>query len=274
MEEEPTMQDLFTAFGVDQEQEQEQKQEQQTEETSTKDPNQTPEQTEGEPGEPTPEENSQEQDSEQQEQQPEQDQQEQKPSQQEKLNQAFAQMRVENKELKNLMKGIGDVLGVQDTDNPDELKKALNDQLVQAQAKQKNVDPELLQEMQQLRTKQEQYEQDEIRRQAYLGFQNVKQEFGLEDSALQDFADQLVSEGLNPFEQKMDLKTQYIQRNYSKLLQEAEERGAQKEAQKSAGAEKHSTTPSTKTGQQQGEPTKINSVHELNEYFKQNNLTE
>ena len=266
MAEEPTMNDLLTAFGV----EQKTKETQETQEPQeTQDPPEEPQtgETTEEPTSET-EETPEEKPEETKEEPPEQP-----PEQKDKLNQAFAQMRIENKNMKNLMKGIGEVLGVQ-SDDPQQLQTALQDALVNAKAQQQNIDPKILQELETLKNKHAEYEQEEIRRDAYLGFQRIKDDFGLEDKSLQNFADQLVAEGVNPFEQRVDVKREYIIRNYDKLMQEAEQRGIEKEAQRSKKAETHGTKPSDKTGQTHEDPAKITSISELNKYFKDQGLTE
>lgn len=271
MEEEntPTMEDVLSAFGVEQQQEEEQEQEQESSEQSGEESG----------GDPAPPEDQQQpseepQQAEQQDSQEQQDPQEQEQQQQQqqqtpdKTAQAFASMRVQNKKYEQLMQGMAEVLGVQGVDDPDKLAETLKEKVTEAQAKQQNVDPQLLSRLRQLEERDQQYAQEERRRNAYLGFQRVKEEFGLDDKGLSQFADQLANDGINPFERDMDLKTAYIERNYDTLLKEAEARGAKKEAERAAQATNHSTTPdSYKGGSEDNEPDKVDSISDLEQWY-------
>ena len=187
---------------------------------------------------------------------------------QDKTAQAFAAMRVQNKKYEQLLKGMAEVLDVQDTDDPDKLSEALKDKVVQAQAKKQNVDPELLSRLKQLEERDQQYTQEERRKEAYLGFQRVKEQFDLDDTSLKDFANQLVQEGLNPFEEQVNLTSAYIERNYQKLVADAEARGAQKEAERAANAGSHSTSPgSTQGGTGDEAPQEVNSISDLDKWM-------
>jgi hypothetical protein len=190
-----------------------------------------------------------------------------------KMNQAFAQLRTQNKQYSKLVQGIASLLGVQDSD-PDKLTTALQQKLIESQAKQQNIDPQILQRLQQLEEKEQMFDQEETRRIAFLGFQKVKDTFGLDDKGLQKFASELVADGLNPFEQKLDLHGLYIQRNYSKLVADAEARGAQREAERAAKATTHSSTPSTKSGQTPETPAKISTIQDLNAWINKHGSAE
>ena len=185
-----------------------------------------------------------------------------------RANEAFAQLRVENKKYQNMMKGIAELLGVQ-TNDPNAILSNVQNAITQAQAKQQGVPPELLARMNQLEEANKNFMQNEIRKNAYLGFQKVKDKFSLDNNALNSFADGLVQEGLNPFEQQLDLETEYIKRNYAKIIADAEARGAEKEAKRAARASTHGTSPDNRQG---GEATqgveKINTIGDLDKWFR------
>lgn len=189
------------------------------------------------------------------------------PTKPDRTAQVFAQMRVQNKQYEKLLQGVASVLGVENIDNPEALLTAVQQQVVNAQAKKQGLPPELLARLNQLEEKDQLATQRELQRNAYLGFQKVKDSFKLDDAALGAFADELVREGHNPFEQPMDLHAAYISRNFNKLIQDAEARGAQKEAERAAKAGAHSTTPNNKNGQSTSSPEKITTIGELNAYF-------
>ena len=185
-----------------------------------------------------------------------------------KANEAFAQMRIENKKYQSMMKGIASLLGV-NSDDPNAIVTSVQNAITQAQAKQQGIPPEMLDRMAKLEEANRTFMQNEIRKNAYLGFQKVKDKFSLDNNALNSFADGLVQEGLNPFEQQLDLETEYIKRNYAKIIADAEARGAEKEAKRAARASTHGTSPDNRQG---GEDTqgveKINTIGDLDKWFR------
>ena len=167
-----------------------------------------------------------------------------------------------------MLQGVAQVLGLNDTTNPEALNEALQQKILEAQAKAQNISPEYLARLQTTEEKLAQYEQGEIQRNAYLGFQQVKTRFGLDDAQLQSFANELTADGQNPFEQPLDLVSTYISRNYDKLIEAAIQKGIQQEAERAAKATTHGTTPGQKTsGPSAGEAGKVASIKDLENWF-------
>ena len=182
---------------------------------------------------------------------------------------AFAQMRVENKKYQNMIKDIASLLGVQGNDH-EQIMSAMQDKIVNAQAKQQGIPTELAQRLAQLEARDREYTLGEIRRNAYLGFQQIKDTFGLDDASLNQFADTLIASGVNPFEQQVDLVSEYKLRNFDNLIKAAEERGAKAEAERASRASSQSTTPNAKQGMQEPEKGKITSIADLNKWLEDN----
>lgn len=187
-----------------------------------------------------------------------------------KMAHAFAQLRTENKQLGELVKGVAEVLGIENANDPEAVKQALQDKVLKAQAQREGVSPELLQRLKILEERDRVNTQKEIQRNTYLGFQKLKSSFGLDDKDLQTFAEELVAAGMNPFEQPVDVVKEYRDRHFEDLIKQAEERGAQQEAQRSSRAASHSSTPDRNRGGTSEEDTpKINTVSQLNAFFEE-----
>ena len=102
------------------------------------------------------------------------------------------------------------------------------------------------------------------------GFQALKTQHHLTDEDLNNFADELIADGLNPYEQPVDLLREYRNRHFDDLINAAVQRGIQQEAERSAKASRQSTTPSHSNGDT--EPTtegKINTVEGLNKWLEE-----
>ena len=183
---------------------------------------------------------------------------------------AFAQMRIENKNLQKMIKGVAEVLGVQDTSNPESVTQALQQKIIEAQAKQQNVPPEMLARLQQLEEAQNETTQNQIRQQAYVGFQKVKDTFNLSNQDLEKFAATLQEKGVNPFDGPVDIMKEYKVHNYDRLIAEAEARGAQKEIERTTKAQNQGTTPNKAQGKASGDGVeKINTVADLENWYDQ-----
>jgi hypothetical protein len=187
-----------------------------------------------------------------------------------KASHAFAQLRVENKKNAELLKNIANVLGVQGTSNPEDLYKALNDKVIASQAKAQNIPEDVLRRVNQLEEYYKTTSQEDIKRSALLGFQKVKDTFGLSNKDLEQFAVSMQRDGLSPLEQPLDLVREYKTRNFDNLIKAAEERGAAAEATRAKKAQEHGSTPGNKQGQRKniGDGEKINTVQALNEFFR------
>jgi hypothetical protein len=180
---------------------------------------------------------------------------------------AFAQMRTQNKQYEELLKGIAGLVGLENVNDPTQISTALQQKIVEAQAQKQGVPAELIQRLNTLEQANQQHTREQVQQAAYLGFQKVKDEFKLDDKGLQTFADELVANGVNPFEQPVDLVSEYKIRNFEKLIQAAVERGIQQEQQRAASAQQHGTTPNGQTGNKPGETGSITTVAELNKFF-------
>lgn len=246
-----TMNEFLSEFGVEQkptESETEQPTETTNEETSeTSQPEQTTEEsdTTDQPNEP-------------------------QDSEADKSAKAFAQMRIEKRKLEKMIKGVAEVLGVQDTSNPENLTSAVQQKIIEAQAQKQNIPPDVLARLQQLEEMQTESTQNQIRQQAYVGFQKLKDTFNLSAKDLETFANTLQKNGINPFERPVDIVREYKLQNFDKLISDAEAKGIQKEIERANKAKNQSSTPGKTQGKQQGENVeKITTVSDLETWMAQ-----
>lgn len=188
-----------------------------------------------------------------------------------KANKAFADMRVKTKKYETALSQVGKVLGIEETDT-DRLLDAIQEAALKGQAKQSGIPESVLKELTTL--KQQSVEAEAYRREsiALAGFQKVKDEFGLEQKDLATFAETLHKDGVNPFASPVDLKKEYIARNYDNLLAKAREAGAREEAARASKAQSKSTNPGNKQGGGDvgsPKPAQINTVKEFEAFASQ-----
>ena len=182
--------------------------------------------------------------------------------------QAFAAMRVELNQKNKMLENVATVLGL-DPKSKDSMDQ-LQTKLTEALAKKQGLPVETLERLNRLEEMEQQRNIEQVRNNAFAGFQQVKTQFGLNDEQLQAFANDLVADGKNPFVQQLDLVTEYKLKNFDKLLEQAKNQGAQAEIERAAKANNNASTPGTNQGGASGqEVDKITTVKQLTDWFNQ-----
>jgi hypothetical protein len=121
-----------------------------------------------------------------------------------KQDRAFAQMRIQNKEYSDLLMNLARAAG-QDPKNITEAQEILKGGLAKVVSKNRNIPEDVLREMEEDKKALAEYRQMQARQKALAGFQSVKDTFGLSREDVNSFADKLIENKLNPFEQDLDL---------------------------------------------------------------------
>ncbi len=190
-----------------------------------------------------------------------------------KQNSAFAQMRIQNKEFSDLLMNLAQATG-QNPKNIAEAQSILKDGLNKVVSKNRNIPEDVLREMEDDKRALAELKQNQARQKALAGFQAVKDSFGLSREDVNNFADKLIENKLNPFEQDLDLVKEYRNLYFEDLIAKAREEGVQAERARSLKAQQNSTTPSTQKGLpddtgNQGTPIKtVNDLDKLLDSLK------
>lgn len=188
--------------------------------------------------------------------------------QDDKAGHAFAQMRVQNNQLLTLLSKVAKATGIEYTDNNDLLNKLDDDSITKLAAKQ-NVPVELLKRMEQLEQRDLVSQQEKLQQAAFLGFQQVKDAYDLTEDELRNFALELDTAGKNPFEQHINLVTEYKLSHFDDIVTKKANAAVQAALAKSSAADKHSSKPNSANGKpDSGKPEKVSTVAGLNSILK------
>lgn len=171
-----------------------------------------------------------------------------------KAGNAFAQMRIQNKQLTDALAKVAQATGLE-YKNTDELLQKLNEDALSKIAQKQNVPVELLQRMSELEQIQQEFQAQKLEQSAMLGFQSVQTQYGLTNEQLQEFAAELDEADMNPFVKPVDLLAQYKLIHYDEIVQKQIEAAVQAALAKDSVASKHSSTPSKATGKPDSTPT-------------------
>lgn len=186
-------------------------------------------------------------------------------------NKAFAEMRVRTQKYEKTLKSLGTLLGAQDINDTESILNLVQEKVLQAQAKQQNIPVELLQKLDLLEAESQARQKDALTQQALISFQNVKNQFGLDDKGLDAFADELAKQGINPFAQQVDLVKVYRDFHFQDIIAKEVQKAVEAERQRALKAATSSTTPGSATGVTGGAaPSQIKTAAELENWFKTN----
>lgn len=166
---------------------------------------------------------------------------------QSKRDSAFAQMRIQNKELSDLIMNLAKATG-QNPKNMAEAQAMLNEGLTKVVSKNRNIPEDVLREMEADKKRLAELEQTQAKQNAIAGFQQVKDTFQLSRNDVNEFADKLIEKKINPYEQSVNLVEQYKLIYFDKLIANAREQGVQEERARSLKAQQNSTTPTNQNG--------------------------
>ena len=166
---------------------------------------------------------------------------------QSKRDSAFAQMRIQNKELSDLVMNLAKATG-QNPKNMAEAQAMLNEGLTKVISKNRNIPEDVLREMEADKKRLAELEQTQAKQNAIAGFQQVKDTFQLSRNDVNEFADKLIEKKINPYEQSVNLVEQYKLIYFDKLIANAKEQGVQEERARSLKAQNNSTTPTNQNG--------------------------
>lgn len=173
--------------------------------------------------------------------------------------QAFYTLRQQVKERDKILKSIGSVIGLDDNASSEELISAIQNILVQKEAKDQGVPVEYLQRLQALESQVQ--EAQSIKHEAKLKDEltNLADEFELDGDALTEFVLELDKQGKNPLTNEgVDIKSEYLKLHWKGMLENAKAQAiAGETARKDKVDKKASKTPPAKVG---GDPSGVDEV--------------
>ena len=147
---------------------------------------------------------------------------------------AFAQLRAENNAIKKALTTFAQANDIQFNDLGELVSKIQEIDLKKRAAAQ-NIPEDVLRRIEMLEQQNMQYTAAELRTQTLVGMQKLQDDFGADKKEIQAFTAQLLEEGINPLEQYVDLRKEYIARNFDTIAQRKIDLAVQ-EALKRAGA--------------------------------------
>lgn len=182
-----------------------------------------------------------------------------------KQNQAFAQMRVQNRQMEATLQKLGQVMGLPPDLPADQRLPLIEQRLLELQATATNVPIDAAQKLEAAQRQAQELQSNLLRENAALAFQKVKDTYKLDNKALVAFAQQLQDAGKNPFEAPVDLIQEYRLLNFDRLLAEARADAEREALTRQRKGETQSSTPTTAVGKPAEPSAPISTVAGLNQ---------
>ena len=177
---------------------------------------------------------------------------------------AWAQMRVQNKQMQDILSKIADAYDIK-ANNPEELIQKLNDDALAKLSAKQGVPLELLKRLEVLEAHEAEYQRIQTDNYLTKSFADLQKEFNLDHQAMVNFANQLQASGIDPYKTKVDIRAEYLSRNLDSIIQARINQAVEQALRIDQGATQQSTTPLPATGatQTQQVENKINTTADL-----------
>lgn len=190
-------------------------------------------------------------------------------SPEDKSNHAFAQMRVQNKELQNTINQIAGALGLDANGlSSQEILNSINETAIAAQAQAQKIPVEILARLNELEQSNNMFIQDRRQAAAREELNVIAEKYGADRETLTDFVNALDDDGVNFLTDDVDLEAEYLKRNFSAIIENSVQAALEKEAKRTTKAQTHSSQPSdTNGGRANTNGDKINTVGALDAFF-------
>jgi hypothetical protein len=181
--------------------------------------------------------------------------------------QAFAAMRAENTQLKNLIKRVAATLGVGDLKG-DELNKALEDKLIANEAKANNIPEEMQRRFQEQDNLLRSIAEERQREQILNAYTDLQKTCKLTNEQVYAFVQELQEKGYDMQKALPHLSDLYRGMHFTDLTQSMIDDAVQQALARQQKGEQQGTKPATKTGGVGASEEKIDSVASLDALLK------
>lgn len=179
---------------------------------------------------------------------------------------AFAKLRTENANKQKLIKDMAQALGIAANDLDDnQLIEQAKNKIIELQSKERGIPESFLKEFNELKEQQRISMEANKRTVIAQDLADIKTRFNVSDKDMRTFVDNLIRDGYNPFVKDVNLRYEYINRNFETIMEQAVERGRLEEQQRAAKAAQSASSPNGKTGNNASSSKPINSIQALNE---------
>lgn len=185
-----------------------------------------------------------------------------------KRNHAFAELRNQNKAQAQLIKQLGEAIGLGADTPQDVVAQKVQEVLLQKQSKEQGIPVETLREIQELRELAQQNKSLKLQQDTANTLTTLSNKYGLSSEELSEFTDYLIEHDKNPLViEGVDIEGEFLKSQHERLVQKAVDKALQADKERRDKADKHAAGTQPGKSGSNPEPETINTVKELDAYF-------
>lgn len=185
-----------------------------------------------------------------------------------KRNHAFAELRNQNKAQAQLIKQLGEAIGLGADTPQDVVAQKVQEVLLQKQSKEQGIPVETLREIQELRELAQQNKSLKLQQDTANTLTTLSNKYDLSSEELSEFTDYLIEHDKNPLViEGVDIEGEFLKSQHERLVQKAVDKALQADKERRDKADKHAAGTQPGKSGSNPEPETINTVKELDAYF-------
>ena len=191
---------------------------------------------------------------------------------QSKQNHAFAELRTQNKQNEQFIRGLGKLVGLDKDASVEDIKDKIKEVLIAKEAKDNNISIELAKRLDAYESDKQELERVKLEKKVHEDFSELIDKHKLDEAAVSEFTTYLIENGKNPMiNRDVDIESEYLKLHYNDMVQAAVAEALAKEEARRKKVEEKAASGVSKAPGDKGE-RKITTVKELDDLFANTDL--
>ena len=187
---------------------------------------------------------------------------------QKQQNHAFAQLRTQVKQQSDLIKQLGEAIGLEKGTDVNTIADKVKEVLLLKQSKDTNIPVEFLKQFDEMKTIINENKTLKLQQDLTNSLNALSDKYSLSEEELLAFTDELIKQGKNPFDGvEVDLESEYLKLHHSEIVQKAVEDALKADKDRRKKADNHAANTPPGKGGDDDTVEEITTVSDLDKYF-------
>lgn len=187
---------------------------------------------------------------------------------QKQQNHAFAQLRTQVKQQSDLIKQLGEAIGLEKGTDVNTIADKVKEVLLLKQSKDTNIPVEFLKQFDEMKTIINENKTLKLQQDLTNSLNALSEKYALSEEQLLAFTDDLIKQGKNPFDGvEVDLESEYLKLHHSEIVQKAVDDALKADKDRRKKADKHAANTPPGKGGDDDTVEEITTVSDLDKYF-------
>ena len=187
---------------------------------------------------------------------------------QKQQNHAFAQLRTQVKQQSDLIKQLGEAIGLEKGTDVNTIADKVKEVLLLKQSKDTNIPVEFLKQFDEMKTIINENKTLKLQQDLTNSLNALSEKYALSEEQLLAFTDELIKQGKNPFDGvDVDLESEYLKLHHSEIVQKAVDDALKADKDRRKKADNHAANTPPGKGGDDDTVEEITTVSDLDKYF-------